>query len=312
MRIGITGATGYLGSYLLRHLTEGRTHSLRALTRTLSHVVEIKSEKLIWQQGDLQSIKACKDFVCDLDVVIHLAHTNTPLTSNQFLPADIAANMVPAANLIQVIKDQNRKPHFIYASSGGAVYGRSRHNRPFREIDPCLPGTSYGIQKIMVEQYLRMAAEEGWLTATILRIGNPYGILLPSERLQGLIGVVFNQLINNLPVRIFGSLDNVRDYMHLKDLCRIFEAVLTPHHPIDIFNVGSGKGYSVKEVLALIETFSGKQILSRSAPLNDDFHHLPSWVVLDITKAKLELQWEPQIALEFGIKKLCEESFLTK
>jgi UDP-glucose 4-epimerase len=312
MRIGITGATGYLGSYLLGHLTEGHTHSLRALTRTLSHAVEIKPEKVQWQQGDLQSIKVCEDFVCDQDVVIHLAHTNTPLTSNRFLPGDISANMVPAANLIQAIKDQKRKPHFIYASSGGAVYGCSRHNRPFREIDLCVPGTSYGIQKIMIEQYLRMAAEEGWLTATILRIGNPYGILLPSERLQGLIGVVFNQLTHNLPVKIFGSLENVRDYMHLKDLCRIFESVLTPHNPIDIFNVGSGKGYSVKEVLSLIESFSGKNILSRSAPLNDDFHHLPSWVVLDITKARLELKWEPLIDLEFGIKKLCEESFSPK
>jgi UDP-glucose 4-epimerase len=312
MKIGITGATGYLGSYLIGHLTEGRNYSLRALTRTLSRVVEIKSEKVLWQHGDLQSIKVCEDFVCDLDVIIHLAHTNTPLTSNRFLPGDISANMVPAANLIQVIKDQKRKPHFIYASSGGAVYGSSSHNRPFREIDPCVPGTSYGIQKIMVEHYLRMAAEEGWLTATILRIGNPYGILLPSERLQGLIGVVFNQLIHNLPVRIFGSLENVRDYMHLKDLCRIFEAVLTPHNPIDIFNVGSGKGYSVKEVLSFIESFSGKNILSQFARLNEDFHHLPSWVVLDIAKAKLELKWEPQIELEFGIKQLCEESFPPK
>jgi UDP-glucose 4-epimerase len=261
-----------------------------------------------WQQGDLQSIKVCEDFVRDLEVVIHLAHTNTPLTSNRSLPSDVAANMLPTANLLQAIKEQGHRPHVVYASSGGAVYGCSNQQRLFRETDECLPGTSYGIQKIAVEHYLRMAAEEGWLTATCLRVGNPYGVLLPPERLQGLIGVVLNQLVHNEPIRIFGSVDNIRDYMHLKDLCRIFEAVLTPIKPFDIFNVGSGKGYSVREVLLLIEKYSGRKLLRQYGTPDSNFHHLPSWVILDITKAKVELGWEPAIGLEQGLKELCEES----
>lgn len=309
MRIGITGATGFLGSYLLRHLIENHKHSLRALTRTLSLDIGIESGIVNWQQGDLQSIKVCEDFVQDLDVVIHLAHTNTPLTSNRSLPSDIMANMLPVANLLQAIKEQTHKPHFIYASSGGAVYSCMKQDGPFRETDRCIPNSSYGIQKIAAEHYLRMAAEESWLTATCLRIGNPYGILLPLERLQGLIGVVLNQLIHNKPVRIFGNLDNVRDYLHLKDLCRLFEAVLIPHKSFDIFNVGSGKGYSVEEILSLIERFSGRNILRQPTTPNAEFYHLPSWVVLDIAKAKSELGWQPQIELEHGLKKLCADSF---
>lgn len=308
MRVGITGATGFLGSYLLRHFIGDGTHKLRVLTRTISFDVRIGSGTVNWQQGDLQSIKVCEDFVRGLEVVIHLAHTNTPLTSNRSLPSDVAANLLPTANLLQAIKEQGHKPHIVYASSGGAVYGASNQHRLFLETDQCLPGTSYGIQKIAVEHYLRMAAEEGWLTATCLRVGNPYGVLLPPERLQGLIGVVLNQLIHNEPIRIFGSIENVRDYMHLKDLCRIVEAVLTPNKLFDIFNVGSGKGYSVKDVLLLIEKYSGRKLLRHSGDPNGNFHHLPSWVVLDISKAKAELGWEPEIELELGLKELCEES----
>lgn len=309
MRIGITGATGFIGSYLLRHFLEDGRHRLRALTRTLSFEVRIGADVVDWQQGDLQSIKDCEDFVRGLEVVIHLAHTNTPLTSNRCLPSDIGANLLPTANLLQAIKAQQHRPHVIYASSGGAVYGCCTERRLFRETDGCLPGTSYGIQKIAAEHYLRMAAEEGWLTATCLRVGNPYGILLPPERLQGLIGVVLNQLVHDRPIRVFGSIENVRDYLHLKDLCRMFEAVLMPAKPFDVFNVGSGKGHSVKEILRLIEHCSGRKITRRDEPSSDDYHHLPSWVVLDITKAKSELGWEPQIELEQGLKQLCEDSF---
>lgn len=309
MRIGITGATGFLGSYLLRHLLRNGTHTLRALTRTLSFDVRIGSGAVDWQQGDLQSIRDCEDFVRDLEVIIHLAHTNTPLTSNRCIPSDIGANLLPTANLLQAIKEQQYRPHLIYASSGGAVYGCSDQNRLFRETDDCLPATSYGIQKIAAEHYLRMAAEEGWLTATCLRVGNPYGVLLPPERLQGLIGVVLNQMVNNKPIRIFGNIENVRDYLHLKDLCRMFEAVLAATKPFEVYNVGSGKGYSVREVLLLIESCSGRRIVRQEAAPESNFHHLPSWVILDISKAKSELGWEPQIELEHGLKQLCEESF---
>jgi UDP-glucose 4-epimerase len=308
MRIGITGATGFIGSYLLRHFIDQGVRALRALTRTVSLDVRIGTGVVDWQQGDLQSIKVCEDFIRDLKVLIHLAHTSTPLTSNRSLPSDVSANMLPTANLLQAIKERQHKPHFVYVSSGGAVYGPSKKHRLFRETDQCLPGTSYGIQKLMAEQYLRMAAEEGWLTAVCLRVGNPYGVLLPPERMQGLIGVVVNQLVLNKPVRIFGSIDNVRDYLHLEDLSRVFDAVLTPRNAFDIFNIGSGKGYSVKEILELIERCSGRKIVRQYAASDNSFRHLPSWVVLDSSKAKRELGWEPEIELEEGLKRLWKES----
>src|SRR5438270_153202 len=90
---------------------------------------------------------------------------------------------------------------------GGLVPPAQR--APLYEAASTAPSTSYGIQKLAFEQYLRMAANEGWLTATVLRIGNAYGTLLPRERLQGFIGVALNHIVHDEPVRIFGDWENV-------------------------------------------------------------------------------------------------------
>jgi UDP-glucose 4-epimerase len=69
------------------------------------------------------------------------------------------------------------------------VYAAKPDKSSYRETDPCAPVSSYGIQKLAAEEYLRLAARKGHLTATVLRVGNAYGTLLPHHRMQGLIGV---------------------------------------------------------------------------------------------------------------------------
>ena len=152
-------------------------------------------------------------------------------------------SLIPTLQLLEAVRAAGTRPHVIYASSGGAVYGRTPGPapRPFRESDPCMPITAYGIQKLTCEHYLRMAAEEGWLTASVLRISNPYGTLLSPARRQGLIGIVFHQLTNARPIQVFGNPDNVRDYIHLEDMADAFRRVLSPLEPYAVFNIGSGR-----------------------------------------------------------------------
>lgn len=307
MNIGITGASGFLGSYLLKYLAKLEKYKLYALTRTVSSE-KIKTDgNVVWIKGDLGSSQDCADFVQNLDLIVHLAHTNTPLTSNRDISADVLLNLVPTLNLLQAIRDSKRIPHLVYASSGGAVYKPSHDRQPFKESDPCEPLSSYGIQKLTVEQYLRMSAEQGWLTVTSLRIGNPYGILLPSERMQGLIGVALNQLLHQQPVRIYGDPNNVRDYIHLEDMCRIFELVIHQLSTFEVYNIGSGKGYSVNQILDLLEQFTGRSVIREIWQPTQSTNQLASWIVLDVTKAYKNLAWQPTIEFEQGLKTLCEQ-----
>ncbi len=265
-----------------------------------------RSDPLIkWRKMDLISARDCAEFVTGLDVIIHLAHTYTPFTSNDNPLADAMANLLPTLTLLEAIRLNASKPHFIYASSSN-VYGISNQRRPFDETDPCIPVSSYAIQKLAVEQYLRMWSNKSHLQATVLRIGNPYGTLLPAERRQGLIGTVIDEIRRGQPTIVYGDSGNVRDYIHLEDVCEIVEHCLMAPGSFSIFNVGTGIGCSVREILSIIEKYSGKRIIVQPEPLPDSTS-LPPWVVLNHAKAATELGWKPKIAIHDGIKRMCAD-----
>jgi UDP-glucose 4-epimerase len=306
VKLLVTGASGFLGSVITPHLVAAG-HEVVALARTLPPHEEDGAGGVTWMQGDLGSPHDAAECIAGADAVVHLAWTNTPLTSNAHLPSDAGANMVPTLTLLEAIRDAGARPHVVFASSGGTVYGPSRAMQPFRETDACHPQSSYAIQKLTVEHYLRMASEHGWLTATVLRMGNPYGVLLPPERMQGFIGTAISQLRAGSAIRIFGSADNVRDYLHVDDMCRAFELALVPQDRFGIFNVGSGAGHSVTDVIRLIEDLEGRDVAVR-VEHSSAADELPGWVVLDSGKARDELGWSAEVTLRDGLDRLLASS----
>lgn len=310
MKIGITGATGFIGSYLITYLSRQSGLLIKGLSRGSKADMPASGPKVCWIKGDLESPTDCSTFIEDLDVVIHLAHTNTPLTSNRNLASDARLNLIPTLNLLQAIKDSERKIHLIYASSGGAVYGRvdcPRH-QPLHEDEICSPVTSYGVQKLAIEAYLRIGVEEKWLVATVLRIGNPYGVLLRPERMQGLIGIAMHQLLTSKPIRIIGCLDNVRDYIHLRDVCRMIRKVIEIPKGYRVFNVSSGQGRSVKEIIGMLEEIVGHKIDIVQTMIPESEQLLVPWIVLSNERARVELDWEPEIKLIDGLRSLYSQS----
>jgi UDP-glucose 4-epimerase len=201
--------------------------------------------------------------------------------------------------------------HVVFASSGGAVYAPSTARRPVGEDAPLSPSTSYGIQKLAAESYLRAAAEHGWLTATVLRIGNPYGAVLPPERLQGFLGVSVGRLARAQAVRVFGDTRNVRDYVHLDDVAAIFGRVLKPSAHFAIYNVGSGEGHSVDDIVVLFERILGRSIDIERVAVKGEPGDLPRWAVLDIAKARRELGWSPTVSLDAGVERLLRDAGLS-
>jgi len=301
MTTGIIGATGFIGSYLCHHAGDSQ-RPLRILTRSAAKVPSSLTAEIL--QGELLSRADCQRFACGLETIYYLAHTNTPLNSDLDRPADAALNLAPFLTLLDAVRQLRGKPHIVYFSSGGAVYAPSGAHVPYRECDPCAPGSSYGILKLAAEHYLRLAAERGELTATVLRVGNAYGTLLPQFRTQGLIGVALNQLLHDEPVRLFGNAGNVRDYIHLHDLRAMTMKASTPRRPFDIVNVGSGQGHSVHDVLAIMRDCHGSPFPIRMDAARGQW--LTDWVVLDSSYAKHEYDWTPAISLREGIAAMLE------
>ncbi len=296
-----------IGTQLINHFAKS-SWPMRALVRSLSPADESSVRSVSVTYGDLCSLHDCEVFLHGVDTIFYLAHTNTPITSDLDWPSDAALNLNPLLTLIQAIRIMGHHPHLIYFSSGGAVYGPNAGRVPFLESDPCHPVSSYGIQKMAGEHYLRLAALKGILKATVLRVGNAYGTLLPSQRLQGFIGVTVNNLLGGKPARVFGNPDNTRDYIHLDDVCRAGEAVLQPRDAFTVYNVGSGKGHTVREVLRIIEESLGIEIPCELPSGVEGADSLTDWSVLDIAKAKRDLNWVPQIDLRAGIAKLVQQA----
>jgi UDP-glucose 4-epimerase len=300
MSIGVVGANGFIGAYLAQYLLARKTSPMRLFVRTMVPAWETRSTDVVC--GDLLSRVDCDRFAADLKVIYYLAHKNSPVNSDRNWPTDALQNLVPLLNLLESIRALKTKPHIVYFSSGGAIYAPKTSRIAYTEQDPCMPASSYGIQKLAAEHYLRLAASQGYITATALRVGNAYGTPLPEYRLQGLIGVAIHSLLHGKPVRIFGDLSNVRDYVHLEDICTIAQLVAKPREEFAVLNVGSGIGHSVADVLRVLETHHGQPIHIEVKELEGC--GLPQWVVLDNSKAKREFGWAPAIDLDSGINEM--------
>ncbi|HSA06014.1 MAG TPA: NAD-dependent epimerase/dehydratase family protein [Candidatus Gastranaerophilales bacterium] len=303
MNIGITGGTGFLGAYLIKYLLNNTSYKIWGLTR---NPVEETHENLNWIIGDLNSEYDCVTLIKNIDVLIHLAHNNSPLISNNNILSDSNLNLIPNLTLLEGIKKYGKKVHVVYISSGGTVYGHLNNYIPLKETDLCAPASSYAIQKLAVEYYLQLWSNLSHISATILRLSNPYGVLLPSSRKQGLIGVALNTLIKGEILKIYGNPQNIRDYIHLDDMCRAIEKAVNHKKKYEILNIGSGKGHSVEEITDLLEEYTNLKF--KKEYINDEnSRNLIDWNILDITKAGNKLGWEPEIEFNKGLQALCKE-----
>lgn len=297
MRIAITGATGLIGCAAQKALMQAGGHELTLLYRNTPPDTDTQAT---WIKGDLSDMAVCEALVQGQEVIMHLAHEGTPLMRGNDLVADAVVNLLPSLRLLQAIENSGNRPHIIYISSGGAVYGTTIDHHPAKEEDPCTPSLIYGIQKLTIEHYLRAAAEKGIVRATILRVSNAYGALLPPLRMQGLIGTSVARATMGLPLRLFGNPENIRDYVHIADVAQALLLALQHPHPCDIINIGSGKKTSVIEILNLIRKISGSDHPIQSEKL-PEHQTLPDCCLLDVAKAAKKLGWRAHLHLEEGI-----------
>jgi UDP-glucose 4-epimerase len=305
--IAITGARGFLGSYIADKLPFPQ----KRLTRS-SDICPDPSEQYSWIQGDLHNIDDIKKLTHNTPILIHLACTTNPRTSNHNLVQDIEQNLISSLQLFEIFASANPGGHIIFSSTGGDMYDASIQGVVRHETDIPLPRSSYSIHKLTIEHYLRQFCENKKISATILRISNPYGILQSTKRTQGLIGVAFAKLLAKEELPILDSLDTVRDYVHLDDVVQAFRLVIT-HLPLygecRLFNVSSGCGFTNASVLDLIDNTTHLKI-KRHFPSYT--FPSPTWSVLSYAKIKQALGWQPTINLPEGIKGIWENILNTQ
>jgi len=297
--IGIFGANGFMGRNLVRRLVR-RDHPVRAVSRrfapSLRHSVDGRVE---FVEADIRDPLATAASLQGLDTVVQLVSTSSPASQNCHATFDIHENVIPHVAFMQAAVDAGVR-RYVFASSGGTVYGPACVT-PTPEHAPTSPICSHGLTKLTIENYLRMHATVDGLEAVILRISNAFGPDQEFRKGQGLIPAVLGRVAHGLPVQILGDGKAVRDYVFIDDVIDAFEAALTHAGAVGgTFNVGSGEGHSVVDVLDAVERELGRPIQRVQGP-----HRRTDAPVslLDIAAAARVLGWRPRTTFADGLRR---------
>lgn len=295
MKALVLGGCGFIGSHVVDALLNAG-HDVSILDRSpLRNDCDWNGVEHFL--GGLGQIEVLARALVGVDVVYHLISTTFPSTSNLDPVADIEGNLVATVRLLDLMREVGCR-RIVYFSSGGTVYGEPTVV-PVDESHSLNPICSYGVVKAAIENYLFMYDRLYGFEPVILRASNPYGPRQGKTGLQGLIGTALNRLRTGESMTVWGDGETIRDYIFVKDLAQLALAAGGKKAQVGAFNAGSGRGYSINELLRLASRVTGKELLVDRQPAREfDVRR----IVLAIDKAKAKFNWAPETSIEDGLR----------
>jgi UDP-glucose 4-epimerase len=300
----VLGGAGFLGSHLSEALlTEG--HNVKIFQRPNAKLDRLKDLPSLsgveWIEGDFLNQVDIENALNGCDIVYHLISTTLPKSSNDAPIYDVETNLIGTLQLLNLICKKNIKK-IIFISSGGTVYGLAK-KVPIEESHPTEPNCAYGINKLAIEKYLAMYHALYGLEYSILRLANPYGERQCVTSAQGVITTFLHKVLNNETIEIWGDGKVIRDYIYVSDVIDALLKVKSLTSPTRVFNIGSGQGKSINDLIDAIENLVGKKLsckylAKRSFDVPEN--------VLDISNAIQCLKWQPKVSFSQGLERTWE------
>jgi UDP-glucose 4-epimerase len=298
----VLGGAGFIGSHLVEALLRAG-HRVKLFDRPhLDRLPEFSRRSDVEiLTGDFLDPQTLGPGLRGTEVVFHLVSTTLPKTSNDNPMYDVETNVLGTLRLVELCRRLEVRK-IVFASSGGTVYGVPR-SIPIEEGHPTLPNCSYGIHKLMIEKYLHLSRMLHGLDYCVLRPANLYG---PRQRLdiaQGAVAVFLDRALRNEPIQIWGDGSVVRDYLYVEDAVEAFMKALDFGGEQKVFNVGSGSGVSLNQLLTEIQSLVGHRLpveYSAARPLDVPVN------VLDCALAGRHLGWRAKTPLAEGLRRTYE------
>jgi UDP-glucose 4-epimerase len=257
---------------------------------------------LEWRDGDFADRDAVREAVRGTDLVFHLLGAGLPEPSNRDPSSTVTDAILPSLNLLESCRDAGCRK-LVFISSGGTVYGRTGEIA-LAETAPTNPISAYGVSKLTVEKYIQLFHHLHRLDYAILRVSNPFGPFQSPVHGQGLVASLIGKALSREPVEIWGDGSTVRDYLFVDDLVDAIVAAAAYEGPHRLFNVGSGSGRSVREVVDDVAAISGKGF--------SEVRYLPAraadvpYNVLDCGLIARETGWTPKTQWREGLRTTLE------
>lgn len=315
MTVMVTGGAGYIGSHVVR-LLHKRGDSV-VIVDDMSNGIASRIEDLPLEKIDVSSHAATEQLGevikrYNVDSVVHFAAKKMAGESVENPLKYYRNNVAGLANLLEALVAHN--VNRLVFSSSALVYGMQDRLLLAEEHVGQHPSNPYGETKLIGEWMIDDVAAVSDLRAIKLRYFNVAGAGWPEmadTAVQNLIPIVLNQVENGEQPVIFGDdypTDDgtcIRDYIHVKDLAEAhvvaLDALAAGSNPQSVYNVGTGNGSSVREVIAALADALGRPI---DAVVGDRRPGDPARLVADVTAARQDLGWKA----EYGLKEIAQSS----
>lgn len=295
MKVLVTGGAGFIGSHVVDKMLEAG-HDVVIVDNLSTGRKSNINPNAKFYQVDIRSPELKEVFEKERPEVIshHAAQIDVRKSvTDPLFDADV--NILGSIKLAELaVEYKTRK--IIYISSGGAVYGEPVY-LPCDENHPVKPLCPYGASKYTFEMYLFLFHQNFGLDNTIIRYPNVYGPRQDPLGEAGVVAIFTGQMLKDEPVTIYGTGEQVRDYVYVTD-CAAANVLALNNGDNDVFNIGSGIGTTVNQIFQHLKEITNYQKPPLYAPqrLGETFK-----IYLDATKAKNKLNWHQTVKLHEGL-----------
>ena len=286
-KILITGSNGFIGKNLVESLLS--KYEITGLSK------QQKNNKVNHITKDINKITS-KDFK-NIFCVIHLAAITDLKVCKDFPDQCITTNVLGTQKILESARKNNCK--VIYASTSH-VYGIPK-KLPINETASTSPTSIYAGSKLAGEILCESYHKQFNMDISIVRIFSVYG---PESNNHLVIPNIVTQLKNSNIIKL-GNINSRRDFIFISDVTNAIKIILNNINGYNIYNVGSEKSYSIKEICKKLEKSYGKIIIKNNLKQKRKFD--AKKIICDSSKLK-KLGWKPEIPLNEGLQKMIKQS----
>jgi UDP-glucose 4-epimerase len=300
-KVLVTGGAGFIGSHIVDGLIkEGfKVIVVDDLSSGKEENINKKAEfyKLDIQDNGLESVfqKEKPDYVSHQAAQIDVRRSvSDPLF-------DARVNILGSINVLQnCLKYKIKK--VIFASSGGAIYGE-QELFPAPETHPLKPVSPYGITKLVTEHYLYYYKVVHGLSSVALRYANVYGPRQYPYGEAGVVAIFIQKMLNGGQPLINGDGNQTRDFVFVQDVVRANILAVMNDSDENVFNIGTGIETSINQIFHFVKEVIAPNIQEKHGPAKQGEQRKS---VIECTKAKEILNWEPKTSISDGLRMTCD------
>lgn len=294
-KILITGGAGFIGSNVTELFCD-KGFDVTVLDDLSFGYKSFVDKRAKFIEGSISDANLLKKALTGIDAVVHLAASSIIQFSFTNPVGYYENNVLNGIKLLEAMKKKGVKK--IIFSSTAAVYGEPK-NVPVKESDEKDPMTIYGSSKLAFERLLYVYYKNYGIDSVSLRFYNAYGPRDNQKPATRAIPMWIDDILHRRVVEWYWQGSQLRDYVYVEDIALAIIDVLKLKG-CNIFNIGSGNGILMKDVLKILEEIVGKKMKTKDlGPRKGD----PMKLVADISKIEKEVGWKPKTSLREGLEK---------